>query len=70
MDAHAKLQLVPPGERVSRELTLMRVGAFEVRLVQPPSAPPTNAVILWIELFDHDQKLSIDSIGDCTWTMR
>jgi hypothetical protein len=48
----------------------MRVGAFEVRVVQPPSAPPANAVILWIELFDHDQKLSIDSIGDCTWTMR
>jgi hypothetical protein len=64
-DTHAKLQLVPPGARASRAVTLMRFGPFEVRVVQPLSGPPTNAVIFWIELFDHDRQLSIDSIGNC-----
>jgi hypothetical protein len=44
----------------------MRLGPFEVRVVQPLSAPPTNTVIFWVELFDHDRQLSIDTIGDCT----
>jgi hypothetical protein len=44
----------------------MRFGPFEVRLVHPLSTPPTNTVTFWIELFDHDRQLSIDSIGDCT----
>ena len=35
-------------------------------MFQPLSATPTNALIFWIELFDHDRRLSIDSIGDCT----
>jgi hypothetical protein len=65
-DAYTTLLLVPPGARVSRALTLMLFGPFEVRVVQPLSAPPTNTVIFWIELFDHDRQLSIDSIGDCT----
>jgi hypothetical protein len=65
-DAHAKLQLVPPGARASRPVTLMRFGPFEIRVFQPLSALPTNAIIFWIELFDHDRQLSIDSIGDCT----
>jgi hypothetical protein len=47
-------------------VTLMRFGPFEIRVFQPSSAPPTNAIIFWIELFDHDRQLSIDSIGDCT----
>jgi hypothetical protein len=65
-DAHAKLQLVSPGARDPRLVTLMRTGPFEVRVVQTLSAVPTNAVIFWMELFDHDRQLSIDSIGECT----
>jgi hypothetical protein len=65
-DAHARLQLVPPGALVARTATLMRFGPFEIRLVQPLSAPPMNAVTFWIELFDHDRQLSIDSMGDCS----
>ena len=64
--AHARLQLVPPGACSSRAVTLMRFGPFEVRVIQSLSALPTNAIIFWIELFDHDRQLSIDSIGDCT----
>jgi len=65
-DAQAKLQLAPPAARASRAVTLMRFGPFEVRVVQPLSAPPTNTAIFWMELFDHDRQLSIDSVGDCT----
>jgi hypothetical protein len=66
MDAHARLQLVPPGERVSRAVTLMNFGPFEIRAVQPLSAASANTVIFWVELFDHDRQLSIDSVGECT----
>jgi hypothetical protein len=65
-DAYAKLQLVPPAARVLRAVALMRFGPFEVRLVQPLSAPPANTAIFWMELFDHDRQLAIDSVGDCT----
>jgi hypothetical protein len=63
--AHAGLQLVPPGGRSLRAVTLLRFGPFEIRVVQPLSATP-NTCSFWIELFDHDRQLSIDSIGDCT----
>jgi hypothetical protein len=65
-EAHAQLQLVPPRARASRAVTLVRFGPFEVRLVQPLNEPPTKTVVFWLELFDHDRQLSIDSIGDCT----
>jgi hypothetical protein len=64
--AHARLQLVPPGGLSLRAVTLLHFGPFEIRVVQPLSATPTSAVSFWIELFDHDRQLSIDSIGDCT----
>jgi len=44
----------------------MRFGPFEVRLFHPLSKPLTKTLVFWIELFDHDRQLSIDSIGDCT----
>jgi hypothetical protein len=65
MDAHTRLQLVPPGVGVPGAVTLKRLGSFEVRLIQPLNAPVAKTVIFWIELFDHDRQLSIDSIGDC-----
>jgi hypothetical protein len=64
--AHARLQLVPADARSLRAVTLLRFGPFEIRAVQPLSATPTDTVTFWIELFDHDRQLSIDSIGDCT----
>jgi hypothetical protein len=62
--AHAQLQLIPRGT-VARVATLMRHGSFEVRVLQPSHSLPESAVRYWIELFDHDRKLSIDSIGNC-----
>jgi hypothetical protein len=64
MDAHTKLQLVPPGINASRVVTLARLGSFEVRLIQPMSVPPIDEIRFWMELFDHDRQLSIDSVGN------
>jgi hypothetical protein len=62
VEAHAKLQLVPRSGEVSGRATLVRLGSFEVRLVQP--GPPASSARFWLELFDHDRQLSIDSAGD------
>jgi hypothetical protein len=45
-------------------VTLVRLGSFEVRLVQPLHGVLQGAPAFWMELFDHDRKLSIDSAGD------
>jgi hypothetical protein len=45
--------------------TLVRRGPFEVRLIRPLSIPPTSPIRFWIEIFDHDRRLSIDSVGNC-----
>jgi hypothetical protein len=46
--------------------TPVRHGSFEVRLVQPLQNLPEGAPLFWMELFDHDRKLSIDNVGDLT----
>jgi hypothetical protein len=64
IEAHAKLQLIR-GADVSAAVSLVRLGVFEVRLIQPLSILPEGAVRFWMELFDHDRQLSIDSVGNC-----
>jgi hypothetical protein len=64
MDTHARLQLVPPGADVSGVATLVRFGSFEVRLIQSMSVPLASEARFWMELFDHDRQLSIDSVGN------
>jgi hypothetical protein len=64
MDAHARLQLVPPAADVVTAVTLARFGSFEVRLIHPMSVPLANEVRFWMELFDHDRQLSLDSVGN------
>jgi hypothetical protein len=64
MDAHARLRLVAAGANASRAVTLGRFGSFEVRLTQPMSASSTGEDVFWMELFDHDRQLSIDSVGN------
>jgi hypothetical protein len=64
MAAHARLQLVPPGPNAPTVVTLARFGSFEVRLTQPMSVSLTGEDAFWMELFDHDRQLSIDSVGN------
>ena len=63
IQAHVKLQFAARGEDDSRTATLVRHGAYEVRLVEPSYASPAGRVLFWIELFDHDRRQSIDSVG-------
>ena len=63
LQAHVKLQLGARGEDDSRTATLMRLGAYEVRLVELSRASPASGVLFWIELFDHHRRRSIDSVG-------
>jgi hypothetical protein len=63
IQAHVKLQFAARGEDDSRTATLVRHGAYEVRLVEPSHASPAGRVLFWIELFDHDRRRSIDSVG-------
>jgi hypothetical protein len=65
-EAHAKLQVVHQGTDAPRAATLVRFGSFEVRLIQALSLSPASSVRFWLELFDHDRQISIDSIGDRT----
>jgi hypothetical protein len=65
MEAQAKLQLATPSGDVSSTVTLVRLGSFEVRLINKLNVSPVSPVRFWLELFDHDRRLSIDSVGDC-----
>jgi hypothetical protein len=62
--AHARLQRAQRDGDAPTMATLVRLGAFEVRLVQPLQSAPQGTPAFWMELFDHDRKLSIDSVGD------
>jgi hypothetical protein len=64
-EARARLQLTHRDTDGIRLAMLVRYGSFEVRLFQPLQISPERAVLFWLELFDHDRRLSIDSIGNC-----
>jgi hypothetical protein len=65
IEAWEGLQPAPDAADVSRVATLVRLGSFEVRLMRPPGASSTTEAPFWMELFDHDRQLSIDSVGNC-----
>ncbi len=44
-----------------RTVSLLRHGPYEVRLVELPCRLQSRTEQLWLELFDHDQKRTIDS---------
>jgi hypothetical protein len=44
-----------------RMVTLERHGAYEVRLAECPAH--LDSMLFWIELFDHNTKLTLDSYG-------
>ena len=46
-----------------RTSPLARHGAFEVRLIEPSDMPCADLQPFWIELYDHDNRKTIDSYG-------
>ena len=51
---------------VTRTVSLLRHGSYEVRLVELPPKLQTATERLWLELFDHDHQRTIDSYGGRT----
>ena len=49
-----------------RTVSLVRHGAYEVRLLELSSKMQTGAEQLWLELFDHDREHTIDSYSGRT----
>jgi hypothetical protein len=64
IEAHAELKLTQQSADISAVATLARLGAFEVRLVALSHVAPPGEGRFWMELYDHDRQLSIDSVGD------
>ena len=63
IQARVKLQRAIHDENGLRTAMLVCHGAYEVRLIESLYASPANAFLFWIELFDHNRRLSIDSAG-------
>jgi hypothetical protein len=61
VQAYVMLLVIPEDEHDFKFVPVVRYGAYEVRLLEPRSA--SNTVVFWIELFDHDSQVSIDSGG-------
>jgi hypothetical protein len=47
-----------------RMCSLARHGAFEVRLIEPSHMPRGDSVPFWIELYDHERRITLDSFGN------
>ena len=55
------LFLTSEGADGSRAATVARIGMFEVRLVEMPSFNAPEGLSLWVELYDRDLNLNVDS---------
>ena len=59
--AYVSLTSVPQSEIGARTVSLARCGNREVRLIELPTATHGGEPPLWVELYDHDVRASIDS---------
>ena len=51
---------------VTRTVSLLRHGSYELRLVELPRRLQAGTDQLWLELFDHDHERTIDSYSGRT----
>ena len=58
-ESYAKLFLNAKGD--NPHVVIDRVGAYEVRLLEIPSTNARGAASLWVELYDLDLRLAVDS---------
>jgi hypothetical protein len=45
----------------SKSVFVARHGAYEVRLLRPAQGSSVDPFIFWLELFDQDRRISLDS---------
>jgi hypothetical protein len=60
-ETYASLFLTPKQEDGSRYSAIARIGTFEVRLLELPSLNFPEELELWVELFDRDLQIGLDS---------
>jgi hypothetical protein len=59
--AFIALSSIPGSSPVSRTLSIVIIGTCEIRMFNASSTWPGDAPSLWIELFDHGARVSVDS---------
>src|SRR4030095_4284384 len=60
-ESYASLFLTSEPNDGSRQAAIARIGAFELRLLEMPSVNSPKEASLWVELYDRDHRLSVDS---------
>src|SRR5262245_57282829 len=60
-ESYASLFLTSKHEGDSRHAAIARIGAFEVRLLEMPSVNSPEEASLWVELYDLELRLGVDS---------
>jgi len=60
-ETYASLFLTPKQDDGSRYSVIARIGAFEVRLLELPSVNAPEELGLWVELYDRDLRVGVDS---------
>jgi hypothetical protein len=60
-ESYASLFLTSERDDGSRQAAIARIGAFELRLLEMPSVNSPEEASLWVELYDRDLRLSVDS---------
>jgi hypothetical protein len=60
-ESYASLFLPSKHDGNPRHAAIVRIGAFEVRLLEMPSVNSPEEGSLWVELYDLDLRLGVDS---------
>ena len=60
-ETYTSLFLTPKQDDGSRYSAIARIGAFEVRLLERPSVNSPEELELWVELYDRDLRVGVDS---------
>jgi hypothetical protein len=60
-ESYASLFLASKHDDGSRHAVIARIGAFEIRLLEMPSVNSPEEASLWVELYDLELRLGVDS---------
>jgi hypothetical protein len=60
-ESYTSLFLTSKHDDGSRHVAIARIGAFEVRLLEMPSANSPEEASLWVELYDRGLRVGVDS---------
>jgi len=60
-ETYASLFLTPKQADGSRYSAIARIGAFEIRLLERPSVNSPEELELWVELYERNLRVGVDS---------